>query len=214
MRYILGLSFLLLSACSFKPEPNRWQYKASTAFEAYKHDRLEQKTLLAKNDYQRALFHAKQSADFETLASIYLGKCALDRALEVYNGCKEYTQIGDLVNIKRLENYFYMLQKEWEKVDPDSIDARYEPFVKAMQKRDYSAANNALKHLKDPVSKLLALSLLKEHATLSTLYDTLDLLSFYGYKAGVVVVLRKLLQKEKDKTKKAVLERKLRLLRE
>lgn len=114
------LIVLFISACSFQTPPNQWQHQSAAAFNAYVRDFMHGDDLLAKNDLQRAIKHAKKSADLSTLAKIYLGKCALNISVGIEDSCKEYQEIASLVDDETLSQYYGIITKT-SALHPDTI---------------------------------------------------------------------------------------------
>ncbi len=203
---------VVFGGCSFKTEPNLWQYKSALAFESYKNDFLRGEDALAKSEYERALDLAKSSDDLRQLGAIYLGKCALDLAVGIKNECKEYAQIDELIGCKKLHNYFLFLRNDTKTLQPTYLPSRYDRFAKALVQGDYEAAKRAQIDIEDPASAMIALELLRTHASKRNIEVTLKKVSFYGYKKGVVHLLEKLKNKTNDIKEKKRLEKKITIL--
>ena len=99
----------LLGGCSLKSPPDQWKHDSASAFSAYTDNFLRDKEALAKGDLDRAIAHAKSSADLSQLARIYLGACALDRAVGVVHECRDYQHIAHLVSDPSLTAYHALL---------------------------------------------------------------------------------------------------------
>ncbi len=209
--YLFAL-LLLFIGCSSSPAPNDWQYKSSMAFDAYKLHYMKMEDALANESLKRATTYAKQSAEMTQLASIYLGECALHTATGEAMRCSRYEKIADLVSCPRVHNYALFINKEFDKIDVNYLDARYRAFARAMKKKEYALASKELLKIEDPTSMLLVLSLLGEHADTKSIEATLQKLSFYGYKRGVVHLLRVLESKTTDIKEKRRLQKKLEVL--
>lgn len=203
---------LVFGGCSLDQRPNDWEYKSTRYFEAYKNDFLHDKALLAQADLSSAVNYAKRGADFSQLASIYLGKCALNIAVGIEDGCKEYLELQDQLDTPKFDNYYRFIQKDFAQLDRAMVDEKYEDFIQALQKGDHAGANKAIEKMEDPVSKLLALALF-EDATKETIEHTIETLSFYGYKKGVITLLHRLETRTTDPKEKGQLHKKIELLR-
>ena len=212
MRFALSLLLLLFVGCSFKSEPNLWEYKSAQSFESYKQNFLKGNDLLAKHDLEQAIKHAKSSADLSQLASVYLGKCALNKAVGREDECKEFQDIQDLISCQKLQNYYRFLQKDLKHLDSSYLPSRYRDFADALKENNMQKTNKALQKMDDPVSMMLALSLLGKNATRQSIEAALQKASFYGYKKGVLHLLKELEKREDDPEKKSVLKKKIEIL--
>ncbi|WP_304545073.1 hypothetical protein [Sulfurimonas microaerophilic] len=212
IKTFLIVSLLLFTSCSMEPAPNSWEYKSSSYFESYKKNFLCDKEILAQADLQSARSFAKRGGDVTQLASIELGKCALNIAVGINDKCAEYQEMEELVSCPRIKNYYKMLQKEWGDIDLEMIPAKYKEFVAVMQKGDLTQANKIVQKIDDPVSKLLAAALLGDEVSKETLSGSIETMSFYGYKKGIVFLLKKLRDKTEDPQAKRLLIKKLELL--
>jgi len=99
------LVIVFLTACSIKTVPNQWEYKAKNATQLYIKNFLSDKEEIANQDYERAIEHAKSSADLEMLGKIYLTKCAMKKIVGQKSNCYEYQSIEKLITIKQLQSY-------------------------------------------------------------------------------------------------------------
>ena len=213
-RSLLLLLFLLFSGgCSFKSPPNAWQYKSTQSFESYKQNFLKGNDFLAAHDLKKAIKEAKSSSDLSQLASVYLGKCALNKAVGLTDNCKEFQKLQTLVPSKKVLHYYLFLQKDFTRLDPALLPSRYENFAKALKNKDIEQANETLQKMKDPTSMMLALSLLGKNTTKKSIETALQKASFYGYKKGVLHLLREIEKREEDPNKKAVLKKKIEILK-
>jgi len=86
-------------------------------------------------------------------------------------------------------------------------------FRNALKNNDFLQANKEIKDIKDPVSKLLCISLLKDKADTQNIKQTIKELSFYGYKKGIVYLLELLKSKTKDKKESRILQKKIKYLK-
>ena len=207
----LVISFFI-AGCSFSTKPNLWEQKSATSFESYKKQRLLGNDALAQEDLHRAIEHAKQSADLKPLGRVYVGACALDIAFGKRSTCKRYKEIADVVDCGYIENYYRFIQKDFSHVNISQLPQIYQDFARAMQEGDYTKANEAIKKIDVPSSKLLAIALLGDRVWVENIRGALDLFSHYGYKAGVVYLLKKYEAKLDDPVKKQRIKKKLEIL--
>ena len=152
----------ILLGCTFKTPPNEWQHKSADAFSSYVKDFMYAEDSLAKNDLNRAIKHAKKSADLTSLARVYLGKCALNLSVGIADKCDEYKKISNLIDDEELVNYYGIITKTSNKNPNDILNT---------DKATSILLNGALK--KDRLSS-------EERAKL------LEVASFNGYKKAVI----------------------------
>lgn len=213
MKSLLVVLVLLFSACSMEPVPNSWEYKSSSYFESYKKNFLYDKEILAEADLESAEAYAKRGADVTQLASIYLGKCALNIAVGADDECKEYLEIEDLVSCPRIKNYYKMLQKDFDTLDIKMLPSKYRDLIRAMQKQDAQELNSIVQKMDDPVSQLLAISLSADLISKETLEKAIESSSFHGYKKGTISLLHKLELQTEDYREKELIKKKLDVLK-
>ena len=180
---------LFFSACSLKTPENLWQHKSANAFHAYVKDFMSGEDILAKHDLHRAVQQAKRSADFTSLAKVYLGKCALNISVGIADRCKEYESISHLVNTKELSNYYGIITKT-SKVNPDTI--------LDTTKVTSILLNGALK---------------KEQINDEQRAKLLQLASYYGYKKAVIFWLEESKKHTNDKIKKEFFQEKIEVIK-
>ncbi len=208
---LLLVSLLLLSACSFKSPPNQWQYKSISAFDSYTKNFLSANDALAKNDLSRAINHAKQSADLEILARVYLGKCALNISVGINDKCEEYLLISDLVNNKSLDAYYNFIKLKSE-YSLENLNSQYKDFALLLKHKDFSKANNEILKIDKPISKLLAASLMKNKLNDASRNEMIKIASFYGYKKSVLFWLNEARINTIDEGKRENLSKKISIL--
>ena len=188
----------LFLGCSFKSPPNKWQYNSVNAFDAYTKDFLSSNDKMAKNDLNRAIKHAKMSANLTTLAKIYLGKCALNISVGIDDKCNEYKSISELVDNVKLEAYYNLIRLNLDKLQPKALDKSYQNFALHLITKERLKAKQTLSYMKKPTSKLLAASLIKNNLDNKTRKEMLDSASFLGYKKSVLFWLNELKIHTKD----------------
>lgn len=211
--FVVLLIVTIFVGCSLKTKPNLWEYKSAQAFESFKNNFLKGRESLAKSDLKRAVEIAKSSDDLTQLASIYLGKCALELAVGQKDKCEDFHQIQKLVRSKKLDNYYYFLQNDTKRLDPKFLPKRYKGFANVLKKGDYKAANKAIESIEDPVSAMVSLSLLGDKALKKSIKNVLKKVSFYGYKKGVIYLLGRLVKKTIDPQEKEKLQKKIAVLK-
>jgi hypothetical protein len=212
MKILISTLFLLLlfHGCSFKSPENQWEYNSASAFNSYAKNFLTNK--LAEDDLNRAIKYAKQSANLEQLARIYLGVCALNISVGKKDDCKEYKKIEDLVPSLELKAYFLMLQNRLEKEDIKTLPTQYQDFSEYKKLEKYNLAFESIKDIELASSKFIAASMIKNKMKKSEIKYIIKEASFYGYKKVVLFWLDYLKQIEVDKIEKEKIEKKLLIL--
>ncbi len=162
---ITFITIILLSffGCSFKSPVNDWQYKSVNAFDSYTQNFLSLNNTLAKDDLNRAIKHAKKSANFTTLARIYLGECALNISVGLNDRCEKYQDIKSIVNDNYLESYYNLITLNLDKVQLSSLNNSYQNFTKSLIAKDFKDATYQIWQMDKTSSKLLAASLIKKN---------------------------------------------------
>lgn len=213
IRYILlACSLLLLSACSFTTPKNDWQINSINAYESYKKYYLKGEDNLANTDMKRAVKYAKQSADLNTLARIYLSECALHVSVLEDDDCKKYKELDDLVTSDELRSYSLFLQNKITKDDIKNLPSRYQDFSEYVQKKEYKNAQKELEKMDDIVSKMVAASLIREYLDPKSIKNIIDEASFYGYKKAVINWMKFYETKVTDSTERDLINKKLKIL--
>ncbi len=209
---ILTIIMFFLGACSFKSEPNQWQYKSSSAFKAYTQNFLSNKDKLAYNDLHRSKEHAKMSADLETLARIYLGVCALNISVGIQDPCEEYKEISPFVQTQDLDAYYKFISSSLKQEEIDLLSQPYKTFALYISQNRFKEAKEELFNIQKTTSLLLGASLIKENLTKKEKEKVLDVASFHGYKKAVLYWLKELQNSTNDLNEKAYFKKKIDIL--
>ncbi|OIP55074.1 MAG: hypothetical protein AUK54_04715 [Helicobacteraceae bacterium CG2_30_36_10] len=203
---------LLFIGCSFKTPPNQWHYNSANAFEAYKKDFLSSNDSLAKNDYSRAVKHAKVSSDLRTLARIYLGECSLNISVGQEDECKKFKDIQDVVNDPFLNAYYSFITFQLKKEQIPLLPQVYQDFVWHVENLEYKEANEDILKMDEVTSQLLAASLLKENIHNELRDKMIELASFHGYKKAVIFWLGEVKNNTLDNKKREEISKKISIL--
>jgi hypothetical protein len=209
------LSFLIflffMNGCSMKLPPNEWQIQSSTAFESYTKNFLSDKDALANSDLKRSIEHAKSSADLSSLARVYLGACALNKAVGIDDDCEQYKAIEELIDDASLKSYYALLQMRYQDVDVNLLPKAYKGFYTVIEAEEYSKGFNEL--LNAPLSsQLIANALIKEHLHEAQIEQLIANASHYGYRKAVLFWLNHLEKTTLDKEKKEIVRKKIVIL--
>jgi hypothetical protein len=191
---------------------NQWEYNLYNSFESYKKNFLSGNDVTAKTDLKRAISLAKKTDNINLLASVYLGECALNKAVGINDKCEKYLNIKDLADSKKLYTYYNFISLNLKDIQTSLLDKKYQNFALHLKQKDYKKANQALKEINDPSAKLIALNLLGDKAQLDSIKDTLKLFSHYGYKKGVIYLLKLYKEKTDNKNEKEIISKKIEVL--
>lgn len=212
--FFLTLLFsLLFQSCSLKTPENKWQYNSASAFSSFTNNFLSNNNDIAKEDLNNAIKYAKQSANLEQLASIYLGACALNISVGDKDECKEYQEIQSLVPSLPLKSYFFMLQNTLQEKDIKYLPLQYQEASKYNFLKEYDLVFESIKNIEQVSSKFIIASLIKNEMKEDEVIYLIKEASFYGYKKLVLFYLDYLLSLEDDKIKKEEIEKKIYILK-
>lgn len=213
LRYVLLIASLLFVGCSFKTD-NRYKYRvdASNSFDSFKKYYLQGKTRLASVELKRALQSAKEGSDINSIAKIYLGECALHKAMLIDDNCSEYLQIKELVSDKDLENYYLFITGKFQKLDTSLLPKSYRDFANYLKRKNFDAATKALFEIKNSDSKIIAASIIKRRLSRDDIKKIIDISSAMGYKKVTTRWYNLLKTKSTDKQKR-VIDKKLMLFK-
>lgn len=205
----IALSFsiiLLLGGCSIKTPPNQWEYKAKNSTESYMKNYLSNKDTLAKSDYERAVEHAKSSADLSMLGKIYLTKCAMETVVGKSAQCQEFQELELILNDQQLSSYKNFVLKNFNDVHIELLPLKYQPFSRYYLEKNYSASIKQLQENKDVVSVLLMGVLIQEYLGIEDIDRIITLSSFYGYTKATKYWLEYKSSKFKDDRSEKILK--------
>jgi hypothetical protein len=130
---------IFFTSCSTKQVPNQWQYKSTDAFNSYSKNFLKNNKILAKSYFKTSVKYAKQSANFDQLARIYLGKCALNKSVDKNYKCIDYNNIKDLADSKYLASYYSMLHGDLQTSQIKTLPSQYKLFAKHLYNKQYKS---------------------------------------------------------------------------
>ncbi|WP_345993197.1 hypothetical protein [Sulfurimonas sp. HSL-1716] len=213
IKYILlSCTLVLLAGCSFATPKNDWQINSINAYESYKRYYLKNEDNLADTDLKRAVKYAKQSADLDTLARIYLSECALHTGVLKKDSCEKYKDLDSLVVSDELHGYYLFLQNRITKEEIKNLPSRYRDFAAFKENGDYKDAQKEVQKMDDIVSKMIAASLIKDALSADTVKKIIEEASFYGYKKAVVSWMKFYKTKITDDNEKGLIMKRLKIL--
>jgi hypothetical protein len=189
-----------------KAPPNQWEHKANSATQSYIKNYLSDKELLAQKDFNRAVEHAKSSAELSILGKIYLTKCAMERIVGQEVQCEKFTTMETVINNQELSSYKNFLQDKLQKTDIANLPNKYKTFANNYITKSYDKALKNVLETKDIVSMLLMATFIKEHLQKEDISKVIHLSSFYGYAHATKFWLQYKSEKYKDTNSKEILE--------
>ena len=199
-------------SCSFKEEPNAWQYKSANYFKEYQKNFLSNKVILAKSDLEYAVANAKQSANLNTLAKIYLGKCALNISVGIEDSCTDYQEVSLLLADKKLDAYYHFILKSNTFEDIEYLEDNYEKFARLIKSQKFIEASDYIFEMKRASSTLLSGALMKDDLNDFSREKLLNLASYHGYKKAALFWLREQKKHTKSIEKVKIIDKKIRIL--
>lgn len=208
IKFVLLIVSLLFVGCSFKTS-DKYKYRvdASNSFDSFKKYYLQGKTRLASIALKRALQNAKEGSDINSIAKIYLGECALHKAMLIQDNCSEYLQIKELTSDKHLENYYLFIAGKFQNINISLLPESYRDFAKYLKRKNLGAAVKTLDKIKNSDSKIIAASLIKNKLSKKDIKKIIDISSSMGYKKVTARWYNFLKTKSTEKEKKIIDEK-------
>ena len=192
-RGFLWAGLLLLGACgsSGPPVPD-WKTDSVDFIERYKKHALLGEYAVAERFFQRALHATGGAGRISETARLWLVRCATRRANLHDDDCSEYADLAKLETSAEDRAYYQFVTLKWNEVDATKLPAQYVALVKS----DAARLNAQIAAIEDPLSRLLAASLVTQrgqadHATLTIAMETA---SAQGWRQPLLTYL-KLLEK-------------------
>ncbi len=178
IKYLLvAIIVIFFSACSFKKEPNDWQYKSANYFKEYQDNFLSSNDFVAKNELSQAIKYAKKSSDLKTLARVYLGECALNISVGINDRCEEYQIISTAVESKELDAYYAFITKNLKDEEMQFLEKHYQKFVEK---------EGDIFDMPRVSSTLLCASLMRDELDDASREKLTGIASYHGYKKVVL----------------------------
>ncbi len=212
MKILLLIPLILLSACSTKTPPNRWQYQSNNAYKNFERYYLENNPDMAALEFDRARSYASQSGDLTTLARIELSKCALKRALLEPFSCQEYEQLTAVIDDSQLHAYYALLAGTLSKEDIVSLPKQYQQLAALLSQNDSVAINQAIRKMEPLTSRMIGAAVAEKYLDEATIDTIIAEASYYGYKHALLVWMHLLAGRTKEDQKRIILQQKLKIL--
>lgn len=189
----IWLGLLLLSACGSAGQPvPDWKTDAVDFIGRYKKHALLGEYVVAERFFQRALNATGGAGRIGDTARLWLVHCATRRANLQDDDCSEYTELAKLETSAADRVYYQFVTLKWAELDVANLPPHYAALVKS----DTARLNTQIAAIEDPLSRLLAASLVTQrgqadHATLTIAMETA---STQGWRQPLLTYL-KLLEK-------------------
>lgn len=192
-RLLLCAGVLMLSACgsSGPPVPD-WKTDSVDFIERYKKHALLGEPVVAERFFQRALNATGGAGRIGETGRLWLVHCATRRAMLLEDDCSEYAELAPLETSAEDRAYYQFVTLQWSALDAAKLPAQYAPLVKSEAAR----LNAAIAAIEDPLSRLLAASLVtqRDQADAATLQLGMETASAQGWRQPLLTYL-KLLEK-------------------
>lgn len=212
MRWLLMLVPLLFAACSTPQHEDSWRYQAATATEAYAEHFLKDERLLVQSNYSHAERSARQSADLESLARLYLTRCALKRAVFEADGCEEAAELTLLLGDAGLSAYYAMLTASLPPEQISDLPPQYRRFGYALLSGDGDRICRTAMAVTPLRSRLVAAALVRDRLDPSDIETLIEDASHPGYRRAVLAWMRYLSDITTDPEQRSLLLKKLEYL--
>lgn len=172
--FLIIIVFLFTSCASKKPD-DVWRFYATSYFATFKDGKLKGEDVKAETSYNRAVTHAKSGTHFDTLKRIYLGKCALNKAMLIEDSCSEYQEISMLDKDEALESYYQFLNDK-QVSDKSLLPKQYQ--------NDFTVEN--YQKVEPVISRFVVASKFKDSLSKEQIDMLIDDASLFGYRALVI----------------------------
>ena len=186
-------SLLLVTACgsSGPPVPD-WKSDSVDFIERYKKHALLGENTLAERYFQQALRATGGAGRVGETGRLWLVHCATHRASLLDDDCSEYADLAKIETSVEDRAYYQFVTLNWNGLDATKLPAQYAALVKS----DPARINAQIAAIEDPLSRLLAASLvtLRGQADHATLVLAMETASRQGWRQPLLTYL-KLLEK-------------------
>lgn len=189
----LGAGLLLLTACgSGGPPVPDWKSDSVDFIERYKKHALLGENTLAERFFQQALRATGGAGRVGETGRLWLVHCATRRASLLDDDCSEYADLAKVDTSAEDRAYYQFVTLNWSGLGAAKLPAHYAALVKSEPAR----INAQIAAIKDPLSRLLAASLvtLRGQADHATLVLAMETASAQGWRQPLLTYL-KLLEK-------------------
>ena len=188
---LAGLLSLTACGSSGPPVPD-WKSDSVDFIERYKKHALLGENTLAERYFQQALRATGGAGRVSETGRLWLVHCATRRAILLDDDCSEYVDLAKVETSAEDRAYYQFVTLNWSELDASRLPAQYAGLVKV----DAARVNTQITTIEDPLSRLLAASLitLRGQADHATLVLAMETASTQGWRQPLLTYL-KLLEK-------------------
>jgi hypothetical protein len=179
----------MLVSCGGGPKVPDWKKDSASLIEKYKKAELKGENLRAEHYFQQALDAAGSAGKLGETARLHLVRCATRQASLDFEACNGYRDHARFGTDPEDEHYYLFLTNQWDRLDSGKLPAQYRAFVKS---GDPAKTPAALQGISDPLSRLIALSLVvaRKQADDAVLNLAADTASEQGWRKPLLVYLK------------------------
>jgi hypothetical protein len=206
------LLMLLLAGCAAPRHADQWRYRAAEATLEYRDAFLEADDSLAAEAYEIAENAAKQSADLDPLARLYLSECALRLAVLDPSDCPRYRVLSRIHHDTSHDAYHALISGRLQHDQIVALPPQYRAFAAAYASDDIDRARQAAETITPLHSRLVASALIRDRLDEPQVEALVDAASHHGYRRAVIAWMTYLQQRTADPDKALHLGETLRLL--
>lgn len=177
------LPALLISACSSTPPVPDWQASAFAALQSSTSAYLDGNTHVADFEFARAKTEVSRTGRADLMARIELVRCATQIASLVLQPCTAYQALASAAQPTE-QAYAAFIAGHWAGLNPALLPPAYQALVAQAQPAQTQVTSLPLAQIQDPLSRLLAASLLlqKELLTLEDIGLAVETASNQGWR--------------------------------
>lgn len=192
-RGFVWAGLILLTACgSGGPTVPDWKSDSVDFIERYTKHALLGENTLAERYFQQALRATGGAGRVSETGRLWLVHCATRRASLLDDDCSEYADLAGVETSAEDRAYYQFVTLDWSGLDAGKLPPQYAALVKS----DPARINAQIAAIEDPLSRLLAASLvtLRGQADHATLVLAMETASAQGWRQPLLTYL-KLLEK-------------------
>jgi hypothetical protein len=196
----------MLAACGGGPKVPDWKKDSVNFIEKYKKAELKGEIRRAERYFEQAMDAAGSTGKLGDAARLHLVRCATRQASLNFDPCTGYLQFARHGVSQEDEAYYRFLSNQWDKLDSNMLPSQYRNLLK----NSTSPGNvSALQAISDPLSRLVAISLLvaRKEVNDAVLNLAAETASEQGWRKPLLVYLKMMENRASLKADKADLER-------
>lgn len=186
---LLTMLALLFISCSSGKVSYAWKGQTKSYLIKYQEMMLKGDSFQAKYYFEDAVKEAKNDVSLETLAIVYLSKCAMQVAMSEKTSCQEYQKIKSLLVDAKYDSYAKLLLKDKD-IDVSYLN-KYKSLYEAILKKEVGLSD--IQSLDTVYAQALAAMLVFNHGLINEemVYYMIDKASSENMKGLMLVWLSK-----------------------